>query len=153
RELWTVRGLPNELCASPVFCDGQIFVGGWTPGSGVARMPLFDSLLEQGDANHDGKLTRAEAPPGPARQHFVYIAADKDGFVTRRELDTLAEIFSKSENVILAIRPGGRGDVTATHVGWKQTRGLPYVPSPLFYEHRLWLVKNGGLISCFYTTN
>ena len=38
-------------------------------------------------------------------------------------------------------------------LAWKQVRGLPYVPSPLFYRHRLWLVKNGGLVSCFNATN
>jgi outer membrane protein assembly factor BamB len=29
----------------------------------------------------------------------------------------------------------------------KQTRGLPYVPSPLFYRGRVYLVKDGGLVS------
>jgi len=153
RQLWTVRGLPNEMCSSPVFGDGLFFVAGWTPGAGVSTFPTFDALLERGDANHDGKLTRAEAPAGPARQQFQYIDANKDGFVTREEWTTLTAIFWKSENVALAIRPGGSGDVTKTHVVWKQTRGLPYVPSPLFYDHRLYLIRNGGLLSCFNATN
>ena len=33
------------------------------------------------------------------------------------------------------------------HVAWKLTRGLPYVASPLFYDGRLYLVKDGGMIS------
>ena len=153
RELWTVRGLPNEMCASPVIGDGLIFVGGWTPGSGVSQMPTFDSLLERADSNHDGKISQAEAPAGPAKRHFLYIDANKDGFVTREEWNVLAAIFSKSQNALLAIRPGGAGDVTATHGVWKQTRGLPYVPSPLCYQHRIYLVKNGGLLSCFNATD
>lgn len=153
RELWTSRGLPNEMCSSPVAGDRMIFVGGWTPGSGVSQMPTFDSLLERADANHDGKLSQAEAPVGPAKQHFLYIDANKDGFIARDEWNALAEIFNKSQNALLAIHPGGSGDVTATNVAWKQTRGLPYVPSPLFYQHRIFLVKNGGLLSCFNATN
>lgn len=50
---------------------------------------------------------------------------------------------------MVAIRPGGAGDITGTHVAWKQTRGLPYVPSPLCYRGRVYLVKSGGLVSCF----
>jgi hypothetical protein len=148
KERWFVRGLPNEMVASPTAGDGLIFVAGWTHGAGVSRVPPFDELAEAGDRDKDGRLTQAEAA-GPARQHFFYIDADKDGSITRAEYETMAAIFSESKNVCLAIRPGGHGDVTDTHVVWKQTRGLPYVPTPLCYEGRVYLVKNGGLASCF----
>jgi outer membrane protein assembly factor BamB len=147
-ERWTVRGLPNEMVASPTAGDGQIYAAGWTHGSGVARMPSFDTLLEQGDESKDAKLTREEAPAGPARNHFQYIDADKDGRLTREEWESMARIFDEARNVALAVRPGGRGEVTDTHVVWRQTRGLPYVPTPLCYEGRLYLVKNGGLATC-----
>lgn len=148
-ERWTVAGLANEMVTSPVAGGGLVFVAGWTPGAGASTMPSFDALLEQGDRNQDGKLTRDEAPPGPAKQHFLYIDANKDGLVTREEYAAIADIFRRSKNVLLAIRPGGRGDVTASHIAWSQARGLPYVPSPLYYEGRVYLVKNGGLASCF----
>jgi hypothetical protein len=112
-------------------------------------MPAFDQLLEQADANKDAQLTRAEAQEGPVKRHFVYIDADKNGRVSREEYAAIARVFDESKNVALAVRPGGRGDVTDTHVVWKATRGLPYVPSPLYYEDRIYLVKNGGLASCF----
>jgi outer membrane protein assembly factor BamB len=146
---WSVRGLPNEMVSSPIAADGLVFVAGWTPGSGVSRMPPFERLLEQADADHDGRLTRSEAPGGPVRQHFLYLDANKDGFVTRQEYETIARIFDESRNQLLAVRPDGRGDVTETHVAWRANRGLPYVPSPVCYEGRLYLVKNGGLASCF----
>jgi outer membrane protein assembly factor BamB len=149
REVWTVRGLPNEMCSTPIAGEGMVFVAGWTHGSGVASMPSYDSLLERGDANKDGKLTQPEAPTGPAKQHFVYMDANKDTFLTRTEYDAMADIFSKAENAALAVRLGGNGDVTKTHVAWKQRRGLPYVPTPLLLDGRLYLVRNGGLFSCF----
>jgi len=148
-EVWSVRGLPNEMCSSPVADDSLLYVAGWTPGSGVARMPTFDSLLDTADKDHDGRISREEATEGPARQHFAYIDANKDGFLTREEYESMAEIFGQSSNALLAIRPGGQGDVTETAVAWKQTKGLPYVPSPLLYRGHLYLVKNGGLASCF----
>lgn len=147
-ERWSVRGLPNEMVSSPVAGDGLIYLAGWTYGSGVSRMPAFDKLLEQGDTNHDGQLTRNESPGGPAKQHFLYIDADKNGRVTREEYAAIARIFDESKNIALAVRPDGRGDVTDTHVVWKATSGLPYVPSPLCYDGRIYLVKNGGLASC-----
>jgi outer membrane protein assembly factor BamB len=32
---------------------------------------------------------------------------------------------------------------------WSQTKGLPYVPSPLFYQGRIYTIKDGGMASCF----
>lgn len=148
-EQWHVNGLPNETVASAVAGDGLIFFAGWTPGSGVRSMPTFAAQLASGDRDHDDRLSREEAPNGPARQHFTYLDANKDGFIDRGEWESLARILDSAQNVAMAIRPGGKGDVTATHVLWRQTRGLPYVPSPLYYEGRLFLIKNGGLASCF----
>ena len=33
-----------------------------------------------------------------------------------------------------AIKPGGTGDITESHVLWSQKRYLPVIPSPLFYQ-------------------
>jgi outer membrane protein assembly factor BamB len=148
REEWRINGLPNEVCATPVTDGRLIFAGGWTMGSGVSRMPAFDDVLAEYDTNHDGRISSEEAKGGPARQHFPYIDADKDGFITRQEWDTLARIFDQSRNCLIAARPGGKGDVTADHVVWTRTRGLPYCPSPLVYRARVYMVKNGGLATC-----
>ena len=49
----------------------------------------------------------------------------------------------------LAIRPGGQGNVTDTHVAWKTTRGSPFVPSPLVYGDYLYLVNDmSSIITC-----
>ncbi|MBI3467405.1 MAG: PQQ-like beta-propeller repeat protein, partial [Planctomycetes bacterium] len=49
----------------------------------------------------------------------------------------------------LAIRPGGHGDVTDTHVAWRARRGAPYVPSPILYRDRLYMVNDGGNATCY----
>jgi len=48
-----------------------------------------------------------------------------------------------------AIRPGGTGDVTDTHVVWKQRRGGPYIPSAVAYRNRLYLVNDTGVLACY----
>ena len=146
-ERWRVRGLPNEMVASPVAGGGMIFCAGWTHGSGVDVMPTFDELLEK-DENGDKRLNREEAS-GPARRHFPYVDADKDEHISREEYESLAEIFEAAENALLAVRPDGSGDITESHVAWRATKQLPYVPSPLYYEGRVFLVKNGGIASCY----
>ena len=49
----------------------------------------------------------------------------------------------------LAIRPGGRGDVTRTHVEWSTTRGSPFVPSPVVYGDYLYQINDmSSIITC-----
>ena len=50
----------------------------------------------------------------------------------------------------LAIRPGGSGDVTSTHVAWQTPRGSPFIPSPLVYGDYLYLVNDmTSIATCF----
>jgi outer membrane protein assembly factor BamB len=42
----------------------------------------------------------------------------------------------------LAIRPGGQGDVTRTHLVWSSPRGSPFVPSPILYGDHLYMVND-----------
>ena len=49
---------------------------------------------------------------------------------------------------MIAIRAGGRGDVTDTHVAWTLKRGAPHTPSPLLVGKELYLVSDGGIASC-----
>jgi outer membrane protein assembly factor BamB len=50
----------------------------------------------------------------------------------------------------LAIRPGGSGDVTATHVAWKAAKGSPFVPSTLLYKGLLYMVNDMAAIATAY---
>jgi outer membrane protein assembly factor BamB len=74
---------------------------------------------------------------------------NKDQLVTEEEWNGMADAFAKAENAVLAIRPGGHGDITKSHLAWKQIRSLPYVSSPLYYQGRLHTIKNGGLASAY----
>lgn len=50
--------------------------------------------------------------------------------------------------VVHAIRPGGQGDVTASHVVWSVKKGVPHNPSPLLVGEELFLVSDKGVGSC-----
>lgn len=48
----------------------------------------------------------------------------------------------------LALRPGGSGDVTSTHLVWRAVRGGPHVPSPAYVRGRLYTASDTGILSC-----
>jgi outer membrane protein assembly factor BamB len=50
----------------------------------------------------------------------------------------------------LAIRPGGRGDVTSTHVAWSTPKGSPFVPSGILHGDLLYLVNDMQSILTVY---
>jgi outer membrane protein assembly factor BamB len=51
--------------------------------------------------------------------------------------------FSKAD--LYAVRPTGKGDVTASHVVWHVTRGIGSKPSPVLVDDLLYLVHDGGV--------
>jgi outer membrane protein assembly factor BamB len=54
----------------------------------------------------------------------------------------------------LAIRPGGKGDVTRTHLGWSSPRGSPFVPSPILYGDHLYMVNDmASIVTTFEATS
>ena len=48
----------------------------------------------------------------------------------------------------LAVRPGGRGDVTESRVAWSAVRGAPFVPSAIVVGKSYELVDDGGILTC-----
>jgi outer membrane protein assembly factor BamB len=48
----------------------------------------------------------------------------------------------------MAIRPGGRGDVSNTHVLWRNTRGAPFVPSAILVGQNYFLIDDQGIGTC-----
>ncbi len=49
---------------------------------------------------------------------------------------------------VWAIKPDGTGNVTKTHVLWKEVKGAGYVPSPVPHGDNIFLVHDDGLGSC-----
>lgn len=49
---------------------------------------------------------------------------------------------------LLAIRLGGKGDVTDSHIAWKLDRNIPHTPSLLLVGNELYMVSDNGFASC-----
>lgn len=53
------------------------------------------------------------------------------------------------ESTVRAVRLGGRGDVTATHVAWQTTDDVSHISSMLYAANHLYMVNESGIAKCF----
>jgi outer membrane protein assembly factor BamB len=151
REIWTARGIARTICATPVVGDGRLYVSGWAaggdPGASIHVEP-FDDVIKQLDKNGNGTLERTELTSGPIWERFDQVDFNSDGSITRAEYERFRDLFAKGRNSVMAIRPGGKGDVTDSHVAWTNTRQVPFCASPLCLGGLVYTIKNGGLFAC-----
>jgi outer membrane protein assembly factor BamB len=47
-----------------------------------------------------------------------------------------------------AVRMGGRGDVSKSHVSWSVPTGAPYIASLLHYQGLLYMANDAGIVTC-----
>lgn len=152
KDRWSARGLARVSNASPTAGDGQLIISSWNVGGDEGArvtVPPVDEFLAANDRDHDGTLSKTEFPAGPLRDRYSQIDVDKDGKVTRAEVEIARTMFADAENRLFALRPGGSGDISASHVAWATNKHLPYVSSPLCYQGTVYAMKNGGLLSCY----
>ncbi len=151
-EKWSVAGMPAACCTSPVAAEGALLFAGWSPGDPAEKdfkMPTFDELLKQAGEEGLGHLTKAGSEKTFIKGFFDNNDINKDGKITREEWDTNMKMMAESRNSAFAVKAGGSGDVTDTHVLWKKTKGLPYVPSAIVYRGQYVMVKDGGLVTAY----
>ena len=53
-----------------------------------------------------------------------------------------------SQGQVLAVKPGGQGDITASHIAWKVTKGVPKKPSLLLVDDLIYMMNDGGVATC-----
>ncbi|HMJ88852.1 MAG TPA: PQQ-binding-like beta-propeller repeat protein [Candidatus Acidoferrum sp.] len=148
KERWTANVLTSvSVAPTPVIGDGQIFV--MSRGVPPTAMGTFAGFADKSDKDKDGKISPDEAPRGFQGGTFRGMDRDKDGFITEKDWSAMTNLFAKGDSGLFALRAPGEGDITATHVAWKKTRGVAGISSPLFYEGRVYAVQDGGRLTCW----
>jgi len=148
-KLWWVRGMAWQLKCVPLIDGDRIFVNGWEIGGDQGQrkeIPEFAQILAERDKNKDGRLSPGEMPAGFSAEWFADNDLNHDGYIDRREWQ-FYQVRNAAENCLIAIRGGGRGDVTNTHVLWRYRKALPNTASPLLYQGVIYLVRDGILTS------
>lgn len=151
-EAWTVSGIPSGCCASPVIAGSKLYFAGSSPGGTddgkPSQMPTFDGMLKDLDKDKDGALAKGEAEQAFGG-FFDNQDANKDGKVTREEWDTIMKFMNEGKSAGFALKPGGMGDITTSHVLWNKSKGLPYVASAIVYQGQFVMVKDGGIVTAY----
>lgn len=170
KERWSVEGFSPETIGVPVCGEGLLFVSAAnrTGGHTDKYQGILWSRVVELDKNGDNQIQRSEVPPdfpwlmrpglpadnpgyaaGSLASRFASIDTDKDGVLTEAEWEAYARQWgARFAPSLKAIRPGPSGDITASHVVWQLRRGIPEIPSPLYYRNKLYLVRDGGIIQC-----
>ncbi len=149
-ERWTCNTILRTIMTSPVVHEGVIYIA--VQSYGDATRTLKHALLEWLDTNQDGSLAREEMPK-EFLERFDLSDKNKDKSIGADEIDTAFQDPTNmvgGGNTIQAVRGGGTGDVTKTHVIWNIDPKSPSnLSSPLYYNGRVYVVKAGGLASCY----
>ena len=83
------------------------------------------------------------------------VATEQNREITSEEWEGFGQRFAGyvKDHGLLSIEFGGEGNVTETHVRILGKKNLPEVPSPLVHQGRIYMIKNGGIITCLDSTS
>jgi outer membrane protein assembly factor BamB len=162
---WWLDDVPSDAYATPVVGDGLLFVNFTSPGGEVGDRSLepFDKALEKYDKDKDGFISRDELPkgivfidrgaepgtPGGSLTIDMFIEnIAKDGKISRERWERMRTPRPNVESSLWAIGPGAKGVLPDANKAWRHKKGLPEVPSPLYYRGHVYLIRRGGIATC-----
>ncbi len=151
KRLWWVHGLARIVIPTPVPSSDRVYMGSFTPGGDsmlTIRMEPWSEALRKRDKNSDGKLVKSEVTDKIMNDRFFPMDLDQNGELIQEEWERYAEIFRRSQNAVLAIKPSVEGgEQNENAVVWKDIRSAPYVATPLLDRGILWVVRDGGIVT------
>jgi hypothetical protein len=128
----------------------------------------FDSMIAKHDKNADGKLAFKEIPNDllftqrfttdgagdlPLRAALRFFGIKPEHIFERKDWEEKRDRMIKfrtgplCRTSAVVVKTGGEGDVTKSHRLWEQPKGVGEVASPLVYLDKVYLVKNGGVLT------
>ncbi len=174
QEIWWAGGFSDETVGVPVAGEGFLFAGAAALGGrGDERLDaasMWKTTVEEFDRNHDNQIQRDEMtegfgfiqrpelpkdnpgyamPVGNMDSLQRMFDHDKNGVISEGEwMQTMAGFAAASHPALVAIRAGAAQDARASHVVWEISRGIPETPSSLYCQGRLFLLRDGGVLTC-----
>jgi len=163
-KLWSLTGVTSFPCTSPTADRDTLYFAAWSTPSSSGRsfwegafarsLDLTDAevadpslIFKRLDANADGKVVPAEVPECRAKDAFGFLDRNQSGAWEPAEMVGVEPAGNAGENIMVAVPRDAKGDLTKAGARWSWTQGLPYVSSPLLYRGRIWLFKDGGLVT------
>lgn len=169
KQRWITK-CATTATSTPLFVRGRVIVAAWNKMGEPALRPEFPSfakLVEEHDANSDGVIQQSEfprlwifhrpegieAPQNGASIRFRSVDRNKDEGISagewERQLRDIDRFRNGYKNHGLLSLPTDSADVLAEEeVLTLETQGIPEVPSPISDGRYVYLVKNGGQLTC-----
>jgi outer membrane protein assembly factor BamB len=165
-EIWSFPGLTDEPIITPAQGDGLIFLTSYNMKTNpeVLGLPTWDSLLGLYDTNRDSLLVFEEIKSNksilsrydddgdgnhPLPGFFRWLDVDRNGKLTATEWKKIVAWVDgfPHENALIALEPTAIAGADPK-VAWRYIYGVPECPSPLYHDGRVWMLADGGLVTC-----
>ena len=159
----------TDAIGTPVIQNDILFMVAYsTQGNpdAVAQFPDYKGLTSRYDKNEDLMIDKDEIkdfqiftyPEMPEISTKTYIAnhfgtfdKNKNGLIDSTEwkaiIGNLASLYTKQG--LKAIKLGGQGDISLNNYLWGNPDQISHISSPLYYNKHIYMVRDGGIISCF----
>jgi len=147
---WWTHGLARIVIPVPVPSGEMVYMASWAPGGDSANRLTLDTwpaALTKWDKNKDGRLSRDDIDDQEVLNRFTRMDLDQSGDLDQKEWERHAAVFRQAQNALLALKPSANGELGERDLVWKYQRGIPYVSTPLLDRGRLWMVKDGGIVT------
>ncbi|MEC7565670.1 MAG: PQQ-binding-like beta-propeller repeat protein [Planctomycetota bacterium] len=166
---WELKCLTTAT-STPVIAGGEVIVATWNQTGEEALRPLFptfDELLANHDKDGDQLINRAEMPKlfyfhrnegAEAPQNgypfpFNHADPDKNGKIGRPEWQAVLNREKERrrsfvEHGLIAIALNSKGLLQEKDIRRLESQSIPEVPSPIYANGLVYMIKNGGLLTC-----
>jgi outer membrane protein assembly factor BamB len=174
---WSMA-IRTTAASTPVVDGDVLYVAAWNNFGEPdlqGKLPKFDSLVKRHDKNDDSMLTRDELPWGPALSQrpelagrglggnisvklmFNTVDSNRDGNIDSQEWDYAAGMskmmMAGSKHGMTAIRLAKDDGRVKPEQLWQVNKSVPEVPSPLVVGDHIYMIKNGGILTCLQKTS
>jgi outer membrane protein assembly factor BamB len=148
--------------------DRSLFQYGWSTPVHWRHDGIDEILVQGGDFKPNQRLMAYDLATGAERWWvgglppcgkstpvigggLLFLAASDiiwEPSAEKQNPEGAARFYANNAARVMAVRPGSTGEVVSTNIVWSERRGVPGVPSALYYNGRLYTFKDGGLIFC-----
>jgi outer membrane protein assembly factor BamB len=167
-ELWHFK-FHSRGNGSPITVKNKIIVPFWTQLSEeeqIVKLPDFKVLVKSYDKNQNQKISKTELPDDGLN---IFIRPDNDLKFSKGSVKVLFEVFDTNtdgeitlsewnaglELIKSYVKPAGlmafnlenHGELSDTAVLWRVTKNIPEVPTPVYYNNRIFMIKDGGILT------
>jgi outer membrane protein assembly factor BamB len=158
---------PTSGVSTPIFFQNTLYIGTWQElgeKERLGNLPDFETMVSLNDNDNDRLISKEEIPEEmllfsrpEMKEDSYYIKRlfgrfdnNEDGSIDEGEWKKTIEwiVTFYGESGLIALKPTGLGELPISQVLWKVKEKIPEVPSPIYYKGCVYMIKNGGIITC-----